>query len=201
MVKEVNIKEQDKGTEGNNPVDVKHEESEKVEEKKSSRSKRKPSKKLKEEGKELEEKEIALAETKDKFIRLYSEFENYRRRTSKEKIELISTANSELIYEMLPVIDDFERAFLSLENIEETSESVMEGFNLIYNKFISILNQKGLKLMEIEKGDEFDSDLHDAIAKIPVDDKKLSGKIVDVTEKGYFLGDRVIRHAKVVIGS
>ncbi len=102
---------------------------------------------------------------------------------------------------MLPVIDDFERAFQSLEKNEDKSESVLEGFKLIYNKFISILDQKGLKLMEIVKGDEFDSDLHDAIAKIPIEDDKLSGKIVDVTEKGYFLGEKVIRHAKVVIGS
>jgi len=162
-------------------------------------SKKKTPRKTRDTDKELKEK--ALAEAKDKYIRLYSEFENYRRRTSKEKIELISTANSGLIYDMLPVIDDFERAFLPLESENDSSESALEGFKLIYNKFVSILQQKGLKLMEIEKGDEFDSDFHDAIAKIPNDDKKLSGKIVDVTEKGYFLGEKVIRHAKVVIGS
>ena len=164
-------------------------------------SKKKASRKSKDSGKEVKEKELALAEAKDKFIRLYSEFENYRRRTSKEKIELITTANSELIFDMLPVIDDFERAFQPLEGNGDSSESALKGFKLIYNKLASLLQQKGLKLMEIEKGDEFDSDFHDAIAKIPNDDKKLSGKIVDVTEKGYFLGERVIRHAKVVIGS
>ena len=201
MVKDANIKEQDKVQVENDPVAKVEEDSDLVEEKKISKSRKKPSRKNKEAGKELEEKEIALAEAKDKFIRLYSEFENYRRRTSKEKIELIVTANSALIYDMLPAIDDFERALPSLENNKNTPESVLEGFRLIYNKFISILNQKGLNLMEIEKGDEFDSDLHDAIAKIPIDDDKLSGKIVEVTEKGYFLGDKVIRHAKVVIGS
>ena len=201
MVKEVNIKEQDKVKVENDPAKNIQEDSKKVEEKKSSRSKKKPSRKSKDAGNELEKKEIALAEAKDKFIRLYSEFENYRRRTSKEKLELISTGNSELIYDMLPVIDDFERAFQSLEKNEDESESVIEGFKLIYNKFISILDQKGLKLMKIVKGDEFDSNLQDAIAKIPIEDDKLSGKIVDVTEKGYFLGEKVIRHAKVVIGS
>ena len=201
MTKEVNINEQDKGKEGVDPVSEKHIDSKITEEKKASKSKRKPTRKPKDAGKSLEEKEIALAEAKDKFIRLYSEFENFRRRTSKEKLELISTANAELIFDMLPVVDDFERAIQSLENHEENSESALEGINLIYNKFISILNQKGMKLMEIKKGDDFNSDLHDAIAKIPVDDEKLSGKIVDVTEKGYFLGGKVIRHAKVVIGS
>ena len=149
----------------------------------------------------LKEKEIALSDAKDKFIRLYSEFENFRRRTSKEKLELISTANEGLLSDLLPVIDDFERALLSLEKENSVSESVVEGIKLIYNKFISVTAQNGLKLMEINPGDEFDSDLHDAIARIPVEDKKLSGKIIDVTEKGYFLGEKVIRHAKVVIGA
>ena len=201
MAKEVNINEQDKIKEGDDPVDNKPSDSGIVEEKRASKSKRKSSRKPKDTGKVLEEKEIELAEAKDKFIRLYSEFENFRRRTSREKLELISTANAELIIDMLPIVDDFERAIQSLENHEDNSESALEGINLIYNKFISILNQKGMKLMEIEKGDDFNSDLHDAIAKIPIDDKKLSGKIVDVTEKGYFLGEKVIRHAKVVIGS
>jgi len=201
MAKEVNINEQDKGKDGVDPESERHIDSKITEEKKASKSKGKPTRKPKDAGKSLKEKEIALAEAKDKFIRLYSEFENCRRRTSKEKLELISTANAELIFDMLPVVDDFERAIQSLENHEENSESALEGINLIYNKFISILNQKGMKLMEIKKGDDFNSDLHDAIAKIPVDDEKLSGKIVDVTEKGYFLGEKVIRHAKVVIGS
>lgn len=167
-----------------------------------SKSKRRTSpKKEKDLEKELKEKEIALSDARDKFIRLYSEFENFRRRTSKEKLELISTANEGLLSDLLPVIDDFERALQSLEKENTVSESVLEGINLIYNKFISVTAQNGLKLMEINQGDDFDSDLHDAIARIPVEDKKLSGKIVDVTEKGYFLGEKVIRHAKVVIGA
>lgn len=201
MDKHTNLKEQDVPKKEQHPVDSIKEDSKTEVEKTSARSKKKSSRGTDKVGKELKEKEVALAEAKDKFIRLYSEFENYRRRTSKEKLELISTANSELIYGMLPVIDDFERAFQSIEETEENAESVLGGFKLIFNKLISILNQKGLIMMEIKKGDEFDSDLHDAIAKIPNDDKKLSGKIVDVTEKGYFLGEKVIRHAKVVIGS
>jgi molecular chaperone GrpE len=149
----------------------------------------------------LKEKDIALVDARDKYIRLYSEFENYRRRTAKEKLELINTANERLLGDLLPVIDDFERALQSMTNKDTVSESVLEGIQLIYNKFISITNQNGLKLMEIKQGDDFDSDLHDAIARIPIEDDELSGKIVDVTEKGYFLGEKVIRHAKVVIGS
>ncbi len=140
-----------------------------------------------------------VAQAKDKYIRLYSEFENFRRRTSKEKLDLINTANEKLLVDLLPVIDDFERAEKSME--EETEVEVMkEGFQLISNKLLKLLTQKGLKAME-SKGTTFDSDIQEAITQIPAPEEELKGKVVDVIEKGYFLNDKVIRFAKVVIGN
>jgi molecular chaperone GrpE len=139
-----------------------------------------------------------LAEQKDKFIRLYSEFENFRRRTAKEKLELIQSANEGLLRTLLPVVDDFERAEKSFQN---KSEKDLEGFFLIHNKFKKILEQTGLKVMDLKAGSPFDADLHEAITQIPVTDEALNGKIVDVVEKGYLLNDKVVRHAKVVVGS
>ena len=155
------------------------------------------------EGPKLSEEEqlrIDLAEAKDKYIRLYSEFENFRRRTSKEKLEMATTANASLMETLLPVLDDFERA---LKNIDEQSDtdSLREGVELIQNKMVNTLSQKGLKVMEVTAGDEFDADKHEAITQIPAPDEKLKGKIVDVVEKGYTLGERVIRFAKVVTGA
>ena len=139
-----------------------------------------------------------LLETKDKYLRLYSEFENYRRRTSKEKVEMINSANKELISLILPVIDDFERAIklTSKENLDTS----MEGFELIFQKLNSLLEKQGVKKMEIKTGDDFDPDFHEAITKI-ASKKNLKDKIVDVIENGYMLDDKVIRFAKVVIGS
>ena len=139
-----------------------------------------------------------LIETKDKYLRLYSEFENYRRRTSKEKVEMINSANKELISLILPVIDDFERAIklTSKENLDTS----MEGFELIFQKLNSLLEKQGVKKMEIKTGDDFDPDFHEAITKI-ASKKNLKDKIVDVIENGYMLDDKVIRFAKVVIGS
>ena len=139
-----------------------------------------------------------LLETKDKYLRLYSEFENYRRRTSKEKVEMINSANKELISLLLPVIDDFERAIklTSKENLDTS----MEGFELIFQKLNSLLEKQGVKKMEIKTGDDFDPDFHEAITKI-ASKKNLKDKIVDVIENGYMLDDKVIRFAKVVIGS
>ena len=139
-----------------------------------------------------------LLETKDKYLRLYSEFENYRRRTSKEKVEMINSANKELISLILPVIDDFERAIklTSKENLETS----MEGFELIFQKLNSLLEKQGVKKMEIKTGDDFDPDFHEAITKI-ASKKNLKDKIVDVIENGYMLDDKVIRFAKVVTGS
>lgn len=147
-----------------------------------------------------EKLEIELAEAKDKYLRLYSEFENFRRRNAKERIDLIKTASSDLMVELLPTIDDFERAKKANEN-QEDIESVKEGFGLISTKLFKTLESKGLKVMETEKGTPFDADLHDAVTQFPVEDEELKGKIIDTVEKGYYLGERVIRFAKVVIGA
>lgn len=139
-----------------------------------------------------------LDEQKDKYLRLYSEFENFRRRTSKEKGELIQSANEQLLKVLLPVVDDFERAEKSFKSKEDKD---LEGFFLIHNKFKKILEQFNVKVMEIKAGADFNPDLHEAITQVPVTDDKLRGKIVDVVERGYLLNDRVIRFAKVVVGA
>ncbi|MCD9016952.1 nucleotide exchange factor GrpE [Parachryseolinea silvisoli] len=139
-----------------------------------------------------------LAEQKDKYIRLYSEFENFRRRTAKEKIEMIASANEQLIKSLLPVADDFERAEKSFK---DRNDKELEGFFLIYNKFKKTLEQYGVKIMELGPGSDFNVDMQEAITQIPAPNEKLKGKIVDVVEKGYLQNDKVIRFAKVVIGS
>jgi molecular chaperone GrpE len=139
-----------------------------------------------------------IAEQKDKYIRLYSEFDNFRRRTAKEKLEMIQSANEQLLKALLPVVDDFERAEKSFKD-KDSKE--LEGFFLIYNKFKKTLDQNGVKTMEAGAGSEFNPDLHEAITQIPAPDEKLKGKIVDVVEKGYLLNEKVIRFAKVVVGS
>ena len=141
-----------------------------------------------------------LEDVKDKYLRLYSEFENFRRRTAKERLELVKTANEDLVLSLLPVIDDFERAQKALEETNQPKET-LEGYQLIYNKLYKSLEQKGLKKIEVEKGSEFDTELHDAISQMPAPEDGLKGKVIDVVEKGYYLGDKVIRFAKVVIGS
>ncbi len=142
--------------------------------------------------------EEKYAELNDKFLRLYSEFDNYRKRTNKEKLELISTASSGVIKDLVAVLDDFERAITNNETVEDTS-ALKEGFNLIHNKLKGILETKGLKPM-ISKGEVFDSELHEAIANIPAPTEDLKGKIMDDVEKGYYIHDKVIRYAKVVVG-
>jgi molecular chaperone GrpE len=142
--------------------------------------------------------EELLAESNQKFIRLYAEFENYRKRTNKEKVDLLSNASEGLLKEMIPVMDDFERAILNNENVED-AEALKQGFSLIYNKFKATLENKGLKAME-SKGTAFDSELHEAIANIPASSKKEKGKVIDDVEKGYYLNSKVIRFAKVVVG-
>ena len=136
-----------------------------------------------------------LAEAKDKYLRLYAEFENFRRRTAKERLELISTANEQVIKSLLPVTDDFDRAEKALK---DAAPKESEGIVLVLNKFRKILEQNGLKIMDTSSGN-FDPDLHEAITQIPSPDK--SGKIIDVVEKGYLLNEKVIRHAKVVVGA
>ena len=142
-----------------------------------------------------------LSESKDKYLRLYSEFENFRRRTAKERIDLIGSATKELILELLPVLDDFERAFKSLdEKSEKESNAAKEGLEIIYHKFKKVLDQKGLKKIEIKAGDKFDPEIQEAITQTPAG-KKLEGKVVDVIENGYQLNDKVVRFAKVVTGA
>ena len=138
-----------------------------------------------------------LQDIKDKYLRLYSEFENYRRRTSKEKIEMIDLANKDLLSDILPVIDDFERA---IKSIEKEKSSEMEGINLIYQKLTNTLEKYNVKKMTIKKGDEFDSEFHEAITSSP-SEKKYKGKVIDIIEDGYTIGDNILRFAKVVTGS
>lgn len=145
--------------------------------------------------KEAEEKYSAL---NDKYLRLYSDFDNHRRRSAKEKIELLDRAGSDIVLEMLSVIDDFERAIKNNETVEDI-ESLKEGFQLIYNKLFKTLENKGLKPMD-SIGTDFDTDLHEAITNIPAPSEDMKGKVVDVAEKGYLLRDKVIRYAKVIIG-
>lgn len=142
--------------------------------------------------------EEKYAELNDKFLRLYSEFDNYRKRTNKEKIDLIGSASAGVLKDLIPVIDDFERAIANNETSEDITV-VKEGFQLIYNKFKTILENKGLTPMNA-KGKVFDSELHEAIANVPAPSKDLIGKVVDDVEKGYFLNDKVVRYAKVVVG-
>ena len=154
----------------------------------------------KEEKTDLEKAQEELAESKDKYLRLYSEFENFRRRTSKEKLDLVGTANEGLIISLLAVLDDFERAEKSMTEDADIA-SVKEGVDLIYNKFKGILEQKGMKQIEVDKGSDFDVEFHEAITQIPAPEDDLKGKVVDVIEKGYQLNDKVIRFAKVVTGA
>ncbi len=139
-----------------------------------------------------------LAEAKDKYVRLYAEFDNHRRRTAKEKLEMIQSANEQLLKHLLTVVDDFERAEKSFK---EKTDKESEGFFLIQNKFKKILEQYSVKVMDVAQGSDFNPDLHEAITQIPAPDEKLKGKVVDVVEKGYLLNDKVIRFAKVVTGS
>ena len=137
-------------------------------------------------------------EWKDKFVRLYSEYENFRKRTAKEKIDISRIATQRLMTDLLSVLDDFDRAAKNNLNVDD-SKAIKEGVDLIYNKLFKTLESKGLKPME-SKGNKFDVDLHDAITNIPAPSKKLKGKVVDVVEKGYYLNDHVLRFAKVVVG-
>ena len=140
-----------------------------------------------------------LAKEKDKFLRLFAEFENYKKRTSKERMELFKTAGQEVIVSLLPVMDDFDRGLKELAKSED--KEMFKGVELISNKFRETLKNKGLQEMEVKQGDVFDAEKHDAITQIPAPDKKLKGKIIDVIEKGYTLGDKIIRHPKVVVGN
>ncbi len=142
--------------------------------------------------------ELIQAE-KDKFLRLFAEFENYKKRTSKERIELFKTAGQELMTSLLPIVDDFERALNHIEETPETEE-LRKGVSLIHQKFYNTLEQKGLSKIDVNGGDIFDAELHEAITQIPAPTDDLKGKVIDCLEKGYKLGDKIIRYPKVVIG-
>ena len=147
---------------------------------------------------ELEEANKVIEEQKDKYLRLSAEFDNYRKRTMKEKAELILNGAEKTISSILPIVDDFERALKNMETATDVA-AVKEGVELIYNKFMSVLGQDGVKVIET-KEKPLDTDFHEAIAVIPAPDKSLKGKILDCVQTGYTLNDKVIRHAKVVVG-
>lgn len=142
--------------------------------------------------------EEKLAELNDKYMRIHAEFDNYRRRTNKEKLDIIANANEGVFRDLLPVLDDFERALENNKNSDDLN-GLKEGFNLIHNKFLQIITSKGVKEM-ISQGTAFDSEIHEAIANVPAPKKKDKGKVIEAVEKGYYLNDKVIRYAKVVVG-
>jgi molecular chaperone GrpE len=167
---------------------------------KSNKKKAKPSAKkstVSKAEKALAEANEALATEKDKYLRLFAEFENYKKRTSKERIELFKTAGQEVISSMLPVVDDFNRALKEAQKQENSTD--FEGFRLISNKLNETLKSKGLVAIEVNAGDAFDAEKHEAITQIPAGEDQ-SGKIIDVTEQGYQLGEKIIRYPKVVVG-
>lgn len=209
---QLKAEEQDKQEEGSD-AEAPQEQSEAADKKKRKRGSRggrgkRKSKQLEKDLEELEadfestEEELIkaqeeLKEARDKYLRLYAEFDNYKKRTARERIELGKTASQDLMAALLPVIDDFERAFKAAADNE--NEQVPEGVKLVHDKFLSILATKGLKPMD-SQGDAFDPELHEALTKIPAPNPELKGKVVDTIEEGYYLNDKIIRYAKVVIG-
>jgi molecular chaperone GrpE len=143
--------------------------------------------------------EEQLSAMNDKYLRLYSEFDNYRKRTNKEKLQLIATASASVLKDLLSVLDDFDRAIANNATVTD-SEAIKEGFNLIHTKLKTTLENKGLKAMTA-KGEAFDPEIHEAIANIPAPSEEMKGKVIDDVEAGYYLNDKVIRFAKVVVGN
>jgi len=144
--------------------------------------------------------EADVAEMKDKYLRLYSDFENFRKRNAKERLDLIKTASEGVLSDLIPVVDDFERAIKANEN-EEDAQKIREGNLLIFHKFMKVLENKGLTPMQDLIGQPFDADTQEAITQIPAPTEEMKGKVIDVVEKGYTLGDKVVRFAKVVTGA
>lgn len=142
--------------------------------------------------------EELLAVERDKFLRLFAEFENYKKRTNKERLDLFKTANQDLMLALLPVLDDFDRAYSEISKSEE--KDLLKGVELISNKLRTTLQNKGLAEIEVKQGDTFNADDHEAVTQIPAPSEDMKGKIIDVIEKGYKLGDKIIRFPKVVIG-
>ncbi|SEI43310.1 molecular chaperone GrpE [Dyadobacter sp. SG02] len=147
----------------------------------------------------LDAAKAEIAELKDKYLRLYADFENFRRRTAKEKLEMISGASADTVKLILPIVDDFERAKVSFDSSTDI-EALKEGVDLIYTKLYKTLESKGLKAME-SKGADFDAEIHESIAQFPAPSEDLKGKVIDEIEKGYYLNDKVIRYAKVIVGA
>jgi len=179
-------------------MDEENVENNETEEPKSKKSTKKGASKKNKQSELIEEQAHQLGELKDKYVRLLAEFENYKKRTIREKIDLMATAAQDTMSAILPVLDDFDRAKKNAEddsNVEPFSEGVM----LVYNKLYSILEQKGLQSMETN-GEDFDPELHEAITEIPAPSEEMKGKVIDTVEKGYSLKDKIIRHAKVVVG-
>lgn len=152
-----------------------------------------------EEVSELDQAKEDLKKEKDRYVRLFAEFENFKRRTAKERVDLFKTAGQEVIMAMLPVLDDFDRALSELKKAGQDDH--LEGIELINTKFKETLRRQGLEMMHVKEGDPFDADLHEAVTQIPAPNKKLKGKIIDVIQKGYTLGDKIIRYPKVVTGA
>lgn len=147
---------------------------------------------------EQEQLKAELEKEKDRFLRLFAEFENFKKRTSKERVEMFKTAGQDVMQSLLPVLDDFDRAINQISKAND--KNLLKGVELIHNKFQDILRSKGLEVLDVNPGDSFDADVHDAVTQIPAPNEKLKGKIVDVVEKGYKMGEKIIRYPKVVTG-
>lgn len=145
------------------------------------------------------ELQAQIDQEKDKFLRLFAEFENYKKRTSKERLELYKTANQEVISALLPVMDDFDRAMIEISKSDD--QELVKGVSLIQNKLVETLKNQGLTKYKVEKGDVFDAEVHEAITQIPAPDESLKGAVIDVVESGYSLGEKIIRYPKVVVGN
>jgi molecular chaperone GrpE len=148
---------------------------------------------------QVAELQAQIDQEKDKFLRLFAEFENYKKRTSKERLELYKTANQEVIGALLPVMDDFDRAMIEISKSED--QELVKGVSLIQNKLVETLKNQGLIKSEVNKGDIFDAEIHEAITQIPAPEESLKGAVIDVVESGYALGDKIIRYPKVVVGN
>ena len=146
----------------------------------------------------LSELQDEFQREKDRYLRLFAEFENFKKRTARERVEMFKTAGEDVISSLLPILDDFERALKEIEKSDD--DNLYKGVELISNKFRETLKSKGLNLMDVKSGEAFDADAHEAITQIPAPEDSLKGKIIDVVEKGYTLGDKIIRYPKVVIG-
>jgi molecular chaperone GrpE len=153
---------------------------------------------LNEESTDGDDKDSQIVELKDKYLRLAAEFENYKRRTVKERLNMMGTANKDTLSALLPVMDDFDRAKKNAED-ESSTEPFSEGVMMVYNKLANTLQQKGIKAME-SNGEDFDPELHEAITEIPAPTEEMKGKVIDTVEKGYYLKKAILRYAKVVVG-